>query len=528
MRGRTAAAKRRAFRRPKHRVSRRPKHRVSRRPNHRATRADSVNGESSVSGDFGMNGASSVNGDSSTTGDSSVNGNSENPDSATTKTGRRAAYTFVDQSFSSVSNFAVGVAIARVAGAAGLGAFSLAYAGWQLLAALHRSLVTDPMAINGVIYNVEGHVHTKEVRQGISNGLAAELLLGLVGTVIFGIVSLIFLAFGATTFAIGMAAMAPWLPILLAQDYWRWVSFMTRRPKRALANDTVFNCVQGAAFVVVFVTHTHSIAALIAAWGLGGLAGALYGLRQYRVLPSFSGGWAMLRGHWSMSKWLAGTSLSTSGGTQLSVFIAGIVLGPAGLGGLKAAQTLVMGPSGVLIMAGGSIGLPEASKAYTEKGRSGLLRVARVVTLCGFLSFLAGAIVIVVFGKQLLTAIYGPSFAHLELAAILMAIAYMIISFSLGPVLVLKATRTTRPLFHIQLVSLVISAASLAVLSEVWGVNGAAGATMVTFAASAVGLRLVQHRALQGRYQKGEKTGPPDSLGGPLPSRPEPGVEPVF
>ncbi len=87
-----------------------------------------------------------------------------------------------------------------------------------------------------------------------------------------------------------MLAMAPWLPVLLVQDYWRWVGFMTRRPGCALANDTVFNCVQGAAFAAVFVTHTHSIVALIACWGLGSAAGALYGLRQYRVLPTFTGG----------------------------------------------------------------------------------------------------------------------------------------------------------------------------------------------------------------------------------------------
>ena len=56
----------------------------------------------------------------------------------------------------------------------------------------------------------------------------------------------------------------------------------------ALGNDTVFNCVQGAAFAAVFVIHTHSIVALIACWGLGSAAGALYGLRQHRVLPKFT------------------------------------------------------------------------------------------------------------------------------------------------------------------------------------------------------------------------------------------------
>jgi hypothetical protein len=109
-----------------------------------------------------------------------------------------------------------------------------------------------------------------------------------------------------------------------------------------------------------------------------------------------------------------------------------------------------------------------------------------------------------------------------------MAVAYMIISFSLGPVLVLKATRNTRPLFHIQLVSISVSVLSLSVLSVIWGVNGAAGAMIVTYGASAAGLRWVQHRVLRGHYRGGRETvgqSPPD---GSLASRPESGVESVF
>jgi O-antigen/teichoic acid export membrane protein len=408
--------------------------------------------------------------------------------------GRRAATTLIDQSFSSVSNFAVGVAVARVAGAAGLGGFSLAYAGWQVLAAMHRSLITDPMAIEGDVYSSDGDVSNPRTRRAVEKGFAAEVLLGVVGACFFALAGGALTFAGQRTFGIAMLAMAPWLPVLLVQDYWRWIGFMTRRPGCALANDTVFNCVQGGAFAMVFVVHTHSIVALIACWGLGSAAGALYGLRQYRVLPSFSGGVPMLRAHWSVSKWLFGSSLSVSGGTQATVFIMGAILGPAGLGGLKAAQTLVVGPSGVLIMAGGSIGLPEATKAYKEKGWSGLTRVARLVTLAGFSSFLAGAVVVALFGRTLLSTIYGPAFGHLELAAVLLAIAYVVISFNLGPILVLKATRNTRWLFHIQLASLGVSLVSVTALSLAYGVNGAAAATIVTFFVSSTGSAWVQHR----------------------------------
>ncbi len=275
-----------------------------------------------------------------------------------------------------MSNFAVGVAVARVAGASGLGGFSLAYAGWQVVAGMHRSLVTDPMAIAGDVYHASGDVHDARVRGGIKRGFAAEMLLGAAAASVFALVGGALMLFGQRTFGLAMLALAPWLPLLLVQDYWRWVGFMTRRPGWALANDTVFNCVQGAAFVAVFAIHTHSIVAVIACWGLGSLAGALYGLWQHRVLPSLAGGVRMLLDHWSVSKWLAGMSLSVSGGGQVSVFIMGAILGPAGLGGLKAAQTLVAGPTGVLIIAGGSIGLPEATKAFKEKGWSGLSRVA--------------------------------------------------------------------------------------------------------------------------------------------------------
>ena len=57
--------------------------------------------------------------------------------------------TLADQCVASVSNFAVGIIVARISGPAGLGAFALAYAVWILVTLLHRSLITDPMVIMG-------------------------------------------------------------------------------------------------------------------------------------------------------------------------------------------------------------------------------------------------------------------------------------------------------------------------------------------------------------------------------------------
>jgi O-antigen/teichoic acid export membrane protein len=400
---------------------------------------------------------------------------------------RRALTTLVDQGFSSISNFGVGVAVARAAGARGLGAFALAYAGWLMLAAMHRSLVTEPMAI-------EGDATSTRSTDGLRRGLAAEILLGLTATAIFVVVGLVVRLAGAGLVSTALLALAPWLTVLVVQDYWRWVGFMRLQPERALINDTVFNGAMLAALLVVFARHSHSVVALISAWGLGGLAGALFGLRQYRVLPSLRHGFALLRARWSVGKWLAGMSVTDWGAQQGYLFIVGAILGPAGLGSLKAAQMLVAGPCGVLIQAGGSLGLPEATRAYADKGWHGLMTVTRFVTVASFVSLASVAAVVVLWGDQLLRAIYGPSFAHLHVAAVLISIGFIIIAFDLGPILVLKATRNTRWVFYVELVFLTASLTSVTALSLAYGINGAAAATIVTYLVTMSWCRWLQHR----------------------------------
>src|SRR5579862_9732227 len=185
--------------------------------------------------------------------------------SAIPKGSRLASLTLFDQGFSSVSNFAIGVVIARVVGASGLGGFSLAYAAWLVIAALHRSLITDPMAING-------DVHTTDGGGPIEQGFAAELLLGLAGGTIIAAVGVALYLLNAPVFGAAMLGLAPWVPALTAQDYWRWVGFLTRHPGKSLANDAVFNGAMAVALGVLYLTHVHSIAALVGAWGLGAVA----------------------------------------------------------------------------------------------------------------------------------------------------------------------------------------------------------------------------------------------------------------
>src|ERR1700749_1060970 len=61
--------------------------------------------------------------------------------------GKRLSWGVADQAVSSLTNFAVSIYVARVLGAAQLGAFSLAYVTYGFMLNASRGLATDPLLV---------------------------------------------------------------------------------------------------------------------------------------------------------------------------------------------------------------------------------------------------------------------------------------------------------------------------------------------------------------------------------------------
>jgi O-antigen/teichoic acid export membrane protein len=384
-----------------------------------------------------------------------------------------------DQCVASASNFAVGVVVARISGPVGLGAFTLAYTVWILLTTLHRSLITDPMTIQG---DMRGDDRDAFVRRGF----AADVTLGLFAACVIAAIGSTLLVVGQHTFAIGLLSVAPWIIVLDLQDYWRWIGFSQGTPRKSLVNDLLFNAVQALAFGVVFVTGSHSVFAVVSAWGVGAAVAAVYGLHQFSVRPSFRGGIEFLGSRWHMSRWLASERVASWGGTQLYLILAGAILGPAALGGLKAAQGLVAGPTNVVVNAGGSFGLPEASRQLSDNGWSGLIRVSRVVTGAGVVAAAACGVVVLIAAPELLRLLYGPEFVAYAPSARVFGVGIVVLAFGVGPILTHTATGKVRSLFVTQLGRLVFSVVSVCVLATAYGVTGAALSYLLTGAATLV------------------------------------------
>lgn len=390
--------------------------------------------------------------------------------------GTRVLLTGADQCVASLSNFAVGVAIARVAGIAALGAYSLAYVIWLAFAAVHRALVAEPMAI-------ENDVRGERANHNVQIGFAGEMALGAACACVVACVGVVLLVIGQHAYGVAFVALSPWLPFLLVQDYWRWVAFMKAAPAKALANDVLFDVIQGIAFVILFFSGVRSSVLAIGAWGLGACAGTAFGLVQHAVFPSMRGGIRRMRERWPTSRGLLGGSVTNWGAQQSYVVLTGVLLGPVGLGGLRAALSLVSGPTQVLIQAGGSIGLPEASRALHERGWKGLLGVERAITLAGIASIGLVGMVVLAFGGRLLVLFYGSGFGCFGVTADVLALSMLVGTTSLGAILGLKATRLTGMLFGSSLFALAVSIVSVVVMVPPFGVEGAAVASVLRSAA---------------------------------------------
>ena len=155
-----------------------------------------------------------------------------------------------------------------------------------------------------------------------------------------------------------------------SEDCWP-MGFLLGKPTKSPTNDPLFDAVQALEFGAVFLASLLPLFAVVSTWGVSAAIAALYGLRQFSQRPAVRRGRSFLWSRWPTSRWLASDRAADRGAAQLCLIIAGALLVRAIFGGRKAAQSLVVGQALLVVTAGGSFGLPEASRQFADRGRDG-------------------------------------------------------------------------------------------------------------------------------------------------------------
>jgi O-antigen/teichoic acid export membrane protein len=394
---------------------------------------------------------------------------------------RRAMLTVSDQVVSSGSNFATGVAVARLSGITQFGQYMVVVVFWLVLVGLHRALITEPMVVTSR--------DADDLRARLADGLAAEAVHGCAAGLLVALGGALALA-GGHSLGVPLLAMSVWLPGLLIQDYWRAMAFQQARPGAALANDVVFVVVQAAATITFAVVGWRSVGYMIAAWGLGGLAGAVYGYRRFPAISRPVQGWRMLARLWPQSRWILADFASGYLTEQANLLLAAVVLSTVEFGGFRAAYTLI-GPILILLLAEMNLGLPEATRRAASDDPHALDHFARRLSAVTFVCIAAYGVLVAVAGRWLLSVVYGPGFPRFSSLVTLGALSYAVASLSTGEGIALKAGARMSLVWRARLLVGLVSLVSLVVLVHWLGVVGAGWSSVATAATWAVSMQIV-------------------------------------
>jgi O-antigen/teichoic acid export membrane protein len=266
---------------------------------------------------------------------------------------RRLGWGVADQGMSSLSNFALGLFVARSFGASNFGAFTLAFVTYTVVINATRGLATDPLLVR-----YSGNQDARW-RRAASEASGAALLVGLAVGALCVLLGLVIPdPIGPVLVALGVG-----LPGLALQDSFRFAFFACGRASAAFLNDLFWTVLLVAALAVLYQRGDGSAARCLLAFGITATLAGLLGMLQARTVPRPAAAPSWLRAHRELSVRYLIENVSSSGSSQLRSVILGAVAGLAAVGYVRASEIL-MGPFLVVLMGISQVAVPEASRVF--------------------------------------------------------------------------------------------------------------------------------------------------------------------
>ncbi|MGE7388456.1 hypothetical protein ACQKM2_23600 [Streptomyces sp. NPDC004126] len=277
------------------------------------------------------------------------------PDADTSpRTARRAvlgrlSWGLADQAASSVSNFAVGIYVARSLGLAAFGVFSLAWVTYGVVLSVSRGLATDPLVVrfSGVPEASWRGAVARSSGTALGVGAAIGAVCLVAGAVLGGLVGTAFACLGLV------------LPGLLLQDAWRYAFFAAGAGRKAFVNDVVWGVALVPAMVVA--ARVGSVAAFVLAWGVSAAVAAAYGCFQSGIRPRLAGAREWVRDHRDLGYRYLVENTCVSGASQLRAYGLGAIVGVSAVGVVRGAE-LLLGPFLAVLMGLSLVTVAEAAR----------------------------------------------------------------------------------------------------------------------------------------------------------------------
>lgn len=267
----------------------------------------------------------------------------------------RVGWGVADQGLSSLTNFTLGVAVARSLDPSEFGAFSIAFGVYTLGLGIARALSSEPLMVR------YSGVPSTEWHDGARAATGTAICVGaLTGIACLGTALVTHGALASALMALGFT-----MPGLLLQDTWRFAFFSADRGSAAFINDLVWGLVLLSSIALLLFAGHPSVFWLVLVWGASGSVASLVGILQARILPIPSLAATWFRAQRDLIPRFTAEFGVTTLVAQVTVIGIGVLAGLAEVGAIRAAQIL-LGPLSVIYLGVSLAGLPQAIRALQD------------------------------------------------------------------------------------------------------------------------------------------------------------------
>jgi O-antigen/teichoic acid export membrane protein len=314
----------------------------------------------------------------------------------------RGPIALADQMMVSAANFAGGIVLVRGLGLQEFGKYSIAYSLLLFANALQMSFVASPMLNIGPLLQKEEKAHFVNGMLTLQI-LASALLFGVFALV--GLVARLFTSFYSVPCILLFACC---IGTYQLQDWLRRYYFLANKGKHALATDFISYCVQFLLLLLLWRTGRLNLLLTFLVMCVTSIAAVVMGPITDRLRPS----WGTLGATWKRCRSLSRDLLISSQvrwfGTQGLFLIGAVILGSAGIGGLRATQS-VGGPIYLILMSFENVVPIRMAEELKRSGAAGAHALAQRWILGSTFFFALALLPIAVFGKPILKLLYGPA-----------------------------------------------------------------------------------------------------------------------
>jgi O-antigen/teichoic acid export membrane protein len=290
---------------------------------------------------------------------------------------RRALFTVVDQGLSSVSNFLLGIAVARAVSVSGYGAFAVGFSLYGIGLGVARAFGTDPLLVRYSDHGDDG------VRAEAGAAIGAAIV---VGAVLGAVLAVAGIATGGTVGGVCLA-FGVGLPFVFGQEAYRYLLIGLRRAHLACAADAAWI----AAFVIALVTpalrDASSPTPFVVAWCATGAGSLVLAAALSGAAPRLGAAWPWARRHTDLGPRFAVEYVVASAGSHVVIWLTGVVAGLDEGAALRGAY-VVLAPIWIAATGMVAAAVPEGVRL---KGRSLPALVRRVRALAAGLALLSVA-----------------------------------------------------------------------------------------------------------------------------------------